>query len=125
MNQTGFTLVEIMITVMVIALLAALAIPAFMQAREVTRKNLCLENQHVIYGAASMHEMEQEPLPQDLSGAGLRSRLMGGGYIDRLRNFECPSSNIEDFDDYALDHSGENLIGIICTYLGIEHSIPN
>jgi len=43
-NNKGFTLVEIMIVVAIIALLAAFAIPAFEKSREDARKSACINN---------------------------------------------------------------------------------
>jgi len=43
-NKKGFTLVEIMIVVAIIALLAAIAIPSFMKSRQDSRRSACVNN---------------------------------------------------------------------------------
>jgi len=43
-QNKGFTLVEIMIVVAIIALLAAIAIPSFMKSRQDSRRSACVNN---------------------------------------------------------------------------------
>ena len=43
-RQTGFTLVELVIVIAVLGILAGLAIPYFMEAREEAAKKECLAN---------------------------------------------------------------------------------
>ena len=50
-NKKGFTLVEIMIVVAIIALLAAIAVPSFMNARSKSMQSSCQNNLRLIDGA--------------------------------------------------------------------------
>ena len=55
----GFTLVEIMIVVAIIGLLAAIAIPNFVKARQTAQTNACINNLRVIDGAKNQYALER------------------------------------------------------------------
>ena len=73
-NEKGFTLVEIMIVVAIIGLLAALAIPNFIKARNRSRDTICINNFKVIASAIEQVTMEEN---LDLTTAGVIAWSLG------------------------------------------------
>lgn len=57
-RKSGFTLVEIMIVVAIIGLLAAIAIPNFVKARETAQLNSIINNLRIIEGAKDQWALE-------------------------------------------------------------------
>lgn len=75
--RSAFTLVEIMIVVAIIGLLAAIAVPNFVRAREDARRVACVANLKSIEGAKATWSLDNKrgntdvPTDADLFGASL------------------------------------------------------
>ena len=67
-RKSAFTLVEIMIVVAIIGLLAAIAIPNFIKAREASQKNACIANLKQIDGAKNTWALENKKVNSDTPG---------------------------------------------------------
>ena len=57
-KKAGFTLVEIMITVAIIGMLAVMAIPSYVRARNASQTSVCLNNLRHIDGAKGQLAIE-------------------------------------------------------------------
>lgn len=89
-RKAGFTLVEIMIVVAIIGLLAAIAIPNFVKARESAQAKSCINNMRQIDGAVDQYALEQ-----GLSTGGAAPIGTIGGNNDGYYNYlkatpKCP-----------------------------------
>jgi prepilin-type N-terminal cleavage/methylation domain-containing protein len=81
-NKSGFTLVEIMIVVAIIGLLAAIAIPNFVKARENAQLNSIFNNLRIIEGAKDQWALENKKGTGDaVAGVNTISDFLKGGTV--------------------------------------------
>jgi prepilin-type N-terminal cleavage/methylation domain-containing protein len=73
-RQTGFTLVEIMITLMIIALLASISYPSYVKARANAKRAVCQSNLKSISSEAEVYLFEF-PATENLSPTDLKDRF--------------------------------------------------
>lgn len=107
-GKSGFTLVEIMIVVAIVALLAAIAVPAFAKYRAASRRSACIANLRQMENAKSVWAQENRkgttdtPADTDLFGLDkyLRSKpqcaasgIYGLGTVDN--KVSCSMATVE------------------------------
>jgi len=80
MKRRSFTLVEIMIVVAIIGLLAAIAIPSFVNSRNTSRKYACINNLRQIDGAKEQWAMANN-VGTGNTGATWGTLVGAAGYI--------------------------------------------
>ncbi len=99
-RNSAFTLVEIMIVVAIIALLAAIAIPNFMQARAASIRASCVANLKQMNGAKATWALESKKTGVDVP---TDADLFGPARYVRAKP-ECPAGGI-----YPLGAVGETV----------------
>lgn len=93
--KNGFTLVEIMIVCSLVGMLAAIAIPNFVRARQGSQTNVCINNLRQIQSAIQTWAME--------SNKGPKSVVAETDVTPYLKNKAiCPSGGKNFSDSYSL-----------------------
>ena len=88
--RRGFTLVEIMIVVAIIGLLATIAIPNFVKARNTAQANACINNMKQIAGAIDLFALENNKADGDpITANDVKA------YIKDKEMPVCPAGNKE------------------------------
>ena len=85
-KNAGFTLVEIMIVVAIIGLLAAIAIPNFVKARETAQLNSIFNNLRIIEGAKDQWALESKNGTGAATSLVIISEYLKGGTVKPVVN---------------------------------------
>jgi prepilin-type N-terminal cleavage/methylation domain-containing protein len=99
-RTVGFTLIEIMVTVMIISILIAVAVPNFVRSRNETQKESCLKNLQEIDSAKERFAMETNTA----SGTVVDPSSLVPDYLKTALPV-CQGGGTYDFGDIGTDPS--------------------
>ena len=88
-KSRGFSLVEIMITVVIVGLLASLAVPAFASVRSSAQNSRLISDMRTFSDQMQVYAMEEGVFPADSNSGALPPEL--DGYINTSSWFTTPS----------------------------------
>jgi len=76
--ESGFTLIELMIVMLIIGVLMAIAIPNYVAAIKAARESVLKEDLHVMRNAIDSYTMDKQKAPQSLQ------ELVEAGYLKSI-----------------------------------------
>ena len=103
-NRGGFTLVEIMIVVGIIALLAAIAVPNFLRARKRAQGTRCLEDLRIIDSAVDQYAIENNKVTgNSVAWTDVQNYLKTGSVLYNSQGFDMFGNAYNGNSTFSVD----------------------
>lgn len=112
-RSKGFTLIELMIVILIIAILVGIAIPVYLAAKTNANKRTCQSNLRTIEGAINTYYSEAEAYPNSLGN------MVSSTYQVLKDVPECPTNK----SAYGLTQVGSSMPTVACPDTVAGHTI--
>jgi prepilin-type N-terminal cleavage/methylation domain-containing protein len=135
-SRKGFSLVELLAVVMILAVLAAIAIPMYINSRKTAAARVCLSNMTAIAAAESAWATRNGTYIYDASGAlvtstgytaGTASAAPSGGLVGApeglAQNLTCPLNKAGATNTYAVTQTGTTGNCVITCSNAADHAL--
>lgn len=115
-SQRGFTLIELAVVIMVVAVITSIALANFIRFRKRASYVSCVSNQRHIVEATTLYISQNSPGSVSFDVAVLQV----GGWVN-LETCECPRSSVHAQNDYRIDIVNNTVGDIGCKILPADH----
>lgn len=115
-SEKGFTLIEIMLVVGIIAFLAVIALPGFIKARTETQKHGCINNLRIMSNAKEQSAIANMWATGRAIAAGSPEETMVLSYIKNNTTPLCPASGTYTWRPIGVD--------VVCSLSSEGHVLP-
>ncbi len=115
-RQTGFTLIELMIVIMIMAILISVALPAYQQSILRARESVLKQNLFTIRSVISQYTLDKQKPPQSLDD------LVTAGYLKQIPQDPTTGRNDtwvpEETQDEIMSIDQQDSTGIVDVHSG-------
>lgn len=116
-SKDGFTLVELMIVLTILIILAAVAIPNFLKARETARDEAAKDALKAVKTAMEMYSSEKGSYPSNITSSEALKKVLGNDYWPSNINI---GEEIASISDVATNSNGTGYT-LVSVGKDIEH----
>ncbi len=114
-KESGFTLVELSVVLMILGLLVVLGVPYFSEGKVGAQRNACLQQQHMIYEAALIYCADNYLPDGDINISALLPTIL------QPEAGDCPSNQDRSQNDYTIVIVDGAPSDVICLIKGDGH----